>query len=690
MNNSYPDQETRHHTADAIDGFTMKNRLRKTMRPALLATLAAMTAGTALADAPPVEFGINLGGGDATSLGVPGVYGTAYAYPTAPSFDYYQGKGLNVVRLPVKWKRIQNTLNGPLDEVDMVDLDNVMQMAANRGMKVIIDLHDYGHWGSYDIGSTQVPFSYFAHLWGLIANRYKNNEAVLGYDLMNEPELDSTTWFTAAQAAINAIRQVDSQKWIYVEGRRYSSSWYWPDSSDNLKNLVDPSNRIVFSAHSYWDGGVGTYTSSYATLDRYPEVGIRHVEKFVEWCNLNGVNGHVGEFGVPWTDTAYVNEWNVVLNNFLATIKANNIGGTYWGCGAWNQGYNITLEPAANGTERPAMSVMQNYGTPVGGYPITVDNTNNVTVAPLSGGWTTTNAAAAYGGKMMHDGGPTAGSNKSVTFTPRIAVAGNYTVSINWTTASNRSTYVPLTIVHAGGTDTSKSLDQKNDNPVWKEIGTYFFNAGTSGSVKISNTGANGHVIADAVKFTPATGLPTSWANGDIGAVNLAGSSTHSGGVYTVSGSGATIGGTADSFQFAHRTFTGNCRITARVYQQSNSNGYARAGVMIRDGLAANARSFAAVVTPSNGGYLLYRTNTAGSTTSGSGGLIGAPYWLRVTRIGDTFTAEKSIDGSTWAPISSSKIITMGATVQVGLAVCSYNNNVLGSATFDNVSPVVP
>lgn len=668
------------------------NRLTRYLRPALFATLAAMTAGPSFADAPPVQFGINLGGGDASGNGIPGVYGTDYVYPNEPFFDYYQGKGLNVVRLPVRWKRIQTALNGPLNETDMLRLDAVMQMAGNRGMKVILDLHDYGEYSlngtKYLVGSTQVPNSYFAHLWGLVADRYKNNDAVLGYDIMNEPKQDTASWFPAAQAAITAIRQVDTQKWIYVEGRRASSSWYWPESSDNLKNLVDPSNRIVFSAHSYWDGGVGQYASSYASMNRYPEVGINHVNNFVEWCNLNGVTGHVGEFGIPWTDTAYLNEWNVVLNNFLAHIQANNIGGTYWGCGAWNQNYNLTLEPAANGTERPAMSVMQNYGTPVGGYPITVDNTNNVTLVPLSGGWTVANSTTAYGGKMIHDGGTGQGT-KSVTFTPRIPVSGNYTVSINWTTASNRSTYVPLTIVHAGGTDTSKSINQKTDNPVWKEIGTYFFNAGTAGSVKISNTGANGHVIADAVKFTPATSLPTSWASGDIGAVNLPGSSTHSGGVYTLTGSGVTIGGTADSFQFAHRTFTGNCRITARVVSQSNSNGYARAGVMIRDGLAANARSFAAVVTPSNGGYLLYRTNTAGSTTSGSGGTIAAPYWVRVTRIGNTFTAEKSIDGSTWVAISTPKTITMGATVQIGLAVCSYNNNLLGTATFDNVTPEI-
>lgn len=673
------------------------NRLTKSLRPALFATLAAMTAGPAVADVAPMLFGVNLANGDATGTGImPGTYGTDYLYPNEPYFDYYQSKGLTIIRLPVKWKRIQQTLGGPLFEDDMLRLDAVMAMARERGMKVILDLHDYGEYkiGStvYKLGTTQLPHSYLADLWQKVAARYVNEEALFGYDIMNEPKLTNTVWFDAAQATINAIRQEDSQKWIFVEGLQYSSAWGWVKyGGDILKNLNDPSNRIIFSAHSYWDGGVGQYNSTYGQMNRYPTVGVAHVNPFVEWCNLNGVNGHVGEYGIPWTDTNFLAEWNVVLNNFLAHVQANNIGGTYWRGGPGSGNYNLTSEPAANGTERPAMSILQNYNNPVSGYPITVDDSNlaNVTLTPATGGWTVANSSTAYGGKMIHDGGTGQGT-KSLKFTPRIHVAGNYTVAVNWTTASNRSTHVPLTIVHAGGTDTSKSIDQKNDNPVWKEIGTYYFNAGTSGSVTLSNTGANGHVVADAVRFTPATALPATWSSSDIGAVNLAGSSTHSGGVFTVTGSGSTIGGTADSFQFARRTITGDCTITARVATQSNSSGYARAGVMIRDGLAANARFANTIITPSNGAYLLFRTNTGGTATSGSGGTAAAPYWVRVKRVGNVFTSFKSADGSTWTQISTPKTITMGSSVEVGLAVCSYNNNVLGSATFDNVTVSTP
>jgi regulation of enolase protein 1 (concanavalin A-like superfamily) len=112
--------------------------------------------------------------------------------------------------------------------------------------------------------------------------------------------------------------------------------------------------------------------------------------------------------------------------------------------------------------------------------------------------------------------------------------------------------------------------------------------------------------------------------------------------------------------------------------------------VMIRDGLTADARFADCIVTPSNGAYYQYRTTVAGTATSASGSTAVAPYWVRVKRVGTTFTAFKSADGTTWTQISTAKTITMGASVQVGLAVCSFNNNVLGSATFDNVTISTP
>lgn len=62
--------------------------------------------------------------------------------------------------------------------------------------------------------------------------------------------------------------------------------------------------------------------------------------------------------------------------------------------------------------------------------------------------------------------------------------------------ASNAS----YTITHANG-NASKTVNQQANAGQWNSLGTYRFNQGTSGNVTISASGANGTVMADAVKF---------------------------------------------------------------------------------------------------------------------------------------------------------------------------------------------
>jgi len=72
----------------------------------------------------------------------------------------------------------------------------------------------------------------------------------------------------------------------------------------------------------------------------------------------------------------------------------------------------------------------------------------------------------------------------------------------------------------------------------------------------------------------------------------------------------ADIWGTADSFQIVSQTVNGDFGIRTRVGSQTNTNVWARAGVMIRDGTAANAPHVIMAATPGNGFAMAYRTTT--------------------------------------------------------------------------------
>jgi hypothetical protein len=131
----------------------------------------------------------------------------------------------------------------------------------------------------------------------------------------------------------------------------------------------------------------------------------------------------------------------------------------------------------------------------------------------------------------------------------------------------------------------------------WNPIGNFTFNAGTGGSVTLHATG-NGLVMADAVWFRPSNAFPQGWQSGDVGTLGIAGTSGHSGGDYTLTSAGTIYGTGPDAFHFVYKNVAGDFTLTARVESQTNTNTYARAGVMVRDGLGATAPFANAIVTP--------------------------------------------------------------------------------------------
>lgn len=118
------------------------------------------------------------------------------------------------------------------------------------------------------------------------------------------------------------------------------------------------------------------------------------------------------------------------------------------------------------------------------------------------GTWVTaTSTAGYYGTNYAHDGS-TSLNGWSATFTPDIPGVRSYTVYARWPAGKNRATVVPIDINHAGGT-TTVTVNQRENNNAWVLLGTYTFDAGTGGNVRIRNDGANGYVMADAVRLVP-------------------------------------------------------------------------------------------------------------------------------------------------------------------------------------------
>ena len=190
----------------------------------------------------------------------------------------------------------------------------------------------------------------------------------------------------------------------------------------------------------------------------------------------------------------------------------------------------------------------------------------------------------------------------------------------------------------------------------------------------------------DNASVTPASqGLPSGWSNQDIGSVTSAGSTAASNGVFTVRGGGADIWGTADEFQFAYRTLTGNGSIVARVATLQNVDQWTKAGVMVRASLTPGSRHAMMIASSTKGLAFQRRTSDNAVSVHTAGPLLAAPAWVRLERTGDTIIASYSNDGVAWTVVGT-ETISLPATVFIGLPVTSHNAGLTATATIDNVT----
>jgi hypothetical protein len=159
-------------------------------------------------------------------------------------------------------------------------------------------------------------------------------------------------------------------------------------------------------------------------------------------------------------------------------------------------------------------------------------------------------------------------------------------------------------------------------------------------------------------------------------------------GTYTMTGSGADIWNQSDEFHYAYKTLSGPGSIVAKVESVSNTDNWAKAGVMIRETLNADSTHGMMIVSYASGVSFQQRPETGGDSASDdTTGDITAPYWVKIERdLAGNFTAYSSANGSTWQKLGVAEPIQMGTNVYIGLAVTAHNAAATCEAVFTNVT----
>ena len=297
--------------------------------------------------------------------------------------DQIAGSGFNAIRLPFSNQLLDpGTVPTSIDFNKNPDLrgltglqvmDKVIEGAGRRGLRVLLDRHRPTADVQSELWYTdRISEQRWVDDWVLLANRYRNQEAVIGADLHNEPHGPAswgdgnpkTDWRLAAEQAGNAVLAANPDWLIVVEGiERYAGDAYW--WGGNLRGAraapvrLSRPEKLVYSAHDY---GPEVYAQPWFADPGFP----RNLEEVwrQHWAYLpaEGIAPVLlGEFGGRSVGSDPEGVWQRTLVGFL---KANQVGYAYW---AWNPDSGDTggiLKDDWQTVDRAKLDLLATYQAP--------------------------------------------------------------------------------------------------------------------------------------------------------------------------------------------------------------------------------------------------------------------------------------------------------------------------------------
>jgi endoglucanase len=401
--------------------------------------------------------------------------------------DRMASLGFNTLRIPYSGDALRpgatatsiNSFTNP-DLVGLSPLqilDNVINYAGSRGMRVILDRHRPTAAGQTALWYTPaVSEASIIADWQMLAQRYAGNTTVIGADLFNEPHAEGTDpngtgacwgcgvqardWRLAAERIGNAILQTNSNWLIFVEGVSCISGGTanaWDNVPDPWQNCdwwggnlsqaiaqpvrLNVANRLVYAPHDY---GISVFDRQVWFNDpAFPNNLPAVWDHF--WGNIAKQNVApimLGEFGSTLANPLDV-QW---LNTLMQYLTANGMSFTYW---SWNPNSGDTGGIALDdwySINQQKYNILQSHlvpptsgPQPTGTTTSTPTSTPTSTVSPTptatqtSGGCTATyRIVNSYPSGFQGEVTVRAGTTAITTWAVRWAFANGQTITQLW------------------------------------------------------------------------------------------------------------------------------------------------------------------------------------------------------------------------------------------------------------------
>jgi len=228
--------------------------------------------------------------------------------------QYLRKVGLNSVRVPFNYRVLTpEDQPGVWLEGGFALLDQVIAWCREEGLLVVLDMHcaPGGQTGSNIDDSWGYPWLFedeaaqarTIEVWKKVAERYRSQTAVLGYDLLNEPipHWSGLDKYNPAleplyKRIVAGVREVDPNHVIFLGGAQWDTNFsvFGPPFSPNL----------AYTFHKYWN------ETTDASLRSYLDFGDRHDVPL--WLGESGEN----------TD-----EW---VAGCVKLVERHGIGWAFW------------------------------------------------------------------------------------------------------------------------------------------------------------------------------------------------------------------------------------------------------------------------------------------------------------------------------------------------------------------------
>ncbi|MCU4675891.1 cellulase family glycosylhydrolase [Catenovulum sp. 2E275] len=394
-------------------------------------------------------------------------------YVDAQAIADLKALGFNSVRVPFNYNLFW--WNGQLRDNGFEYFDRVIEWCRANNMYVLLDMHGapgYQNPGDHsdnvnsnasqprdtvtfwDGNNVQIA----AQIWRHIANRYKNEPVVWGYELINEPVLQDGREYELLPSYItmkNAIREVDNNHIIVVEGSWWGSDlskidWSNPTTQAQTGISSKWDDKLVYQIHHYGPvadtmgrENITNHLNIPLIIGEYGETDPANLLAITNWAKAN-LAGYY-----PWSFKKMSHDrtlWTIPTNAAYEQVKTFiNQGGTP-PVHLYDAMINFAQTNIKNG--HSSHTWHQDFYDGVKPDATTENCSNSGSVQVLPGKLEAENFCANHGVEIENTsdmgGGQNIGyidSGDWIEYKINVSAAGNYTINSRFASADSQSQF---------------------------------------------------------------------------------------------------------------------------------------------------------------------------------------------------------------------------------------------------------